>query len=70
SSLQGECLRRIVLSMHESTDHPYAIRFSKPLRGKIAKFCEDFYKETKVRLNFSDAVRTLVERGLVAKGRR
>ena len=56
--------------MPDSTDHPYAIRFSKPLRGRIAKFCADFYKETKVKLSFSDAVRTLIERGLVAKGRR
>lgn len=50
--------------LKDPADHPHAIRFSKPLRDRIAKFCSGFYKRNGVKLDFSTSVRTLIEIGL------
>jgi hypothetical protein len=46
------------------SDAPKQIRMSPTLQGRVRKFCENFKKKHGVALDFSTAVRALLEQAL------
>lgn len=46
---------------------PRQLRFTKDLNERVQKYQEQFHIRTGIELNFSAAVRLLVEKGLEAK---